>query len=73
MKSLGEPVQLAGRKLEVLLCDPKVSFPKYGLASVVAIIPPLNFFGSIWGSVVGWSPYNVGSSVRLSVNARMSY
>lgn len=66
-------MQLAGRKLEVLLCDPKVSFPKYGLASVVAIIPPLNFLeanGVLWLAGV---PTTVGSSVRLSVNARMSY
>lgn len=60
MKTGGEPVQLSGRELEVLLCDPKVSFPRFGLAPVVAVTPPLNFFGSNIGSC-GWlEPHNSG-------------
>lgn len=40
MNSPGEPVQPPGRKLDVLLRDPKVSFPSYGLASSGAVVVP---------------------------------
>lgn len=62
MKSLGEPVQLAGKQLEVLLCDPQCPFPV--LVSSACPCPlHLNSVETTLRPVGGWGPYNSGRSI----------